>query len=393
MSTYQLASRMENMRPSWTLSISSRARAMKQEGRDVISLAAGEPDFNTPDPICQAAIEAIHQGMTKYTQTQGVIELRTAICEKLKKENGIHTAPDQIVVSCGAKHSLFNAMMALINPGDEVILIAPYWLTYHEQVILAGGTPVIVQTSADELFVPTYDQIQEKITKRTKAILINTPNNPTGAVWSRQVLKDIATLAIRHGLWVVSDEIYEKLIYEGEHQSIAALGSDIAAQTITINGCSKTYSMTGWRIGYSASLPKIAQAMTTLQDQVTSSPTSFAQAGAIAAYQISNESLMSMNQEFMTKRDLMMNGLSQIHGISCVKPKGAFYVLVDVSSLLKGEIADDFQLAGRLLDEILVATIPGSVFGAPGYLRLSYATSRENIQKATERLSHALKPL
>lgn len=393
MSTYQLASRMENMRPSWTLSISSRARAMKQEGKDVISLAAGEPDFNTPDPICQAAIEAIHEGMTKYTQTQGVIELRTAICEKLKKENGIHTAPDQIVVSCGAKHSLFNAMMALINPGDEVILIAPYWLTYHEQVILAGGTPVIVQTSADQLFVPTYDQIQEKITKRTKAILINTPNNPTGAVWSRQVLKDIATLAIRHGLWVVSDEIYEKLIYEGEHQSIAALGSDIAAQTITINGCSKTYSMTGWRIGYSASPPKIAQAMTTLQDQVTSSPTSFAQAGAIAAYQISNESLMSMNQEFMAKRDLMMNGLSQIHGISCVKPKGAFYVLVDVSSLLKGEIADDFQLAGRLLDEILVATIPGSVFGAPGYLRLSYATSRENIQKATKRLSYALKPL
>lgn len=393
MSTYQLASRMENMRPSWTLSISSRARAMKQEGKDVISLAAGEPDFNTPEPICQAAIEAIHEGMTKYTQTQGVIELRTAICEKLKKENGIHTAPDQIVVSCGAKHSLFNAMMALINPGDEVILIAPYWLTYHEQVILAGGTPVIVQTSADQLFVPTYDQIQEKITKRTKAILINTPNNPTGAVWSRQVLKDIATLAIRHGLWVVSDEIYEKLIYEGEHQSIAALGSDIAAQTITINGCSKTYSMTGWRIGYSASSPKIAQAMTTLQDQVTSSPTSFAQAGAIAAYQISNESLMSMNQEFMAKRDLMINGLSQIHGISYVKPKGAFYVLVDVSSLLKGEIADDFQLAGRLLDEILVATIPGSVFGAPGYLRLSYATSRENIQKATERLSHALKPL
>ena len=384
---------MEHVRPSWTLSISSRARAMKQEGKDVISLAAGEPDFNTPEPICQAAIEAIHQGMTKYTQTQGVIELRQTICEKLRKENGIQAAPDQIVVSCGAKHSLFNAMMALINPGDEVLLIAPYWLTYHEQVILAGGTPVIVQTSAEQFFVPTYDQIQEKITKRTKAIVINTPNNPTGAVWSRPVLKDIATLALRYGLWVISDEIYEKLIYEGEHQSISALGSDIAAQTITINGCSKTYSMTGWRIGYSVSSAKIAEAMTTLQDQMTSSATSFAQAGAIAAYQMQGKSLKDMNHEFKARRDLMLDGLSQIHSISTVKPCGAFYILVDVGSLLKGEIADDFQLAGRLLEEILVATIPGSVFGAPGYLRLSYATSRENIQKATERFSHAFKPL
>ena len=234
---------------------------MKADGLDVISFAAGEPDFNTPEPICEAAIEAIHAGATKYTPSSGTVELKKAIAAKFQRDNGLNYSPEQIVASCGAKHSIYNAMQVLINPGDEVILIAPYWMTYAEQVRLAGGVPIVLHTTAEESFVPTYEELQGVISTRTRAIVLNSPSNPTGAVLPRETLKEIGTLALRHGFWIISDEIYEHLIYGEKHVSIASLSKDLMEQTITVNGCSKTYAMTGWRLGFAAAPLPVAKAM------------------------------------------------------------------------------------------------------------------------------------
>jgi aspartate aminotransferase len=366
---------------------------MKAEGIDVVSFAAGEPDFNTPEPICNAAIEAIKAGFTKYTPSAGIKELKQAIVEKLERENGVHVTPDQVIVSCGAKHSVYNTMMALLEPGDEVILIAPYWMTYADQIRLAGGVPVVVRTSVEDDFVPSFDALKEAITPKTKAILINSPCNPTGAVLPRQTIKEIATLALRHGLWVIADEIYERLIYGAEHQSIAALGADIAEQTITIGGCSKSYSMTGWRIGFAAAPLAVAKAMSNFQDQVTSNPTSFAQRGAVAAYHLDPAMVETMRVEFEARRDLIVGLLRGIPGLKVPEPKGAFYVFPDVSRYLGGKVANDLDLAAFLLDQAQVATVPGSVFEGEGHLRLSYAASRKNIEKGVARIAEALKQL
>lgn len=366
---------------------------MKAEGIDVVSFAAGEPDFNTPEPICNAAIEAIRAGFTKYTPSAGINELKDAIVAKLDRENGVKVAREQVVVSCGAKHSVYNTMMALLEPGDEVILIAPYWMTYADQIRLAEGVPVVVHTRAEDDFVPSFEDLKAAVTSRTKAILINSPCNPTGAVLPRSTVKEIAALALRHGLWVVADEIYERLIYGEEHQSIAALGSDIAEQTITIGGCSKTYAMTGWRIGFAAAPAQVAKAISNFQDQVTSNPTSFAQKGAIAAFQLGPESVESMRQEFEARRNLIISGLRSISGIRVPEPKGAFYAFPDVTAYLGGKIATDLDLAGYLLEEAQVATVPGSVFEGTGHLRLSYAASRASIEKGLGRIAEALKKL
>lgn len=389
-----LAERAAALKPSPTLSISARANAMRQQGVDVISFGAGEPDFNTPQAICDAAIGAIQKGMTKYTPTAGIPELREAAAEKLWRENGVKVEPNQIVVSCGAKHSIYNALMVLIDPSDEVILPAPYWMTYAEQVVLAGGIPIEVRSFADDGFVPQADAIKEAITSRTKAIILNTPCNPTGAVYARETLKEIAALAIRHGFWMISDEIYEKLIYDGEqHVSPASLGEEAASRTVVVQGCSKSFAMTGWRIGYAAAPLPVAQAMTNLQDQVTSNATSFAQKGAVAALHMPSDEIEAMRAEFQERRDLVLRLLRSIPDVTCATPKGAFYVLPDVSAYLGGEIADDGEMASFLLEKVHVATVPGYVFGGPGHLRLSYATSRSNIERGLGRIAEAFRAL
>ena len=390
MNTLGLSQRAGIVGPSPTLGITAKANAMRAAGVDVVSFGAGEPDFNTPEAICEAAVEAIHAGKTKYTPSAGIPALRQAVADKLARDNGITVKPEQVVVSCGAKHSLYNTMQMLIEPGDEVVLIAPYWMTYADQVRLAGGIPVVVRTSAANQFVPDYESLRAAISPRTKAIVVNSPSNPSGAVLPRETIKEIAMLALRHGLWIIADEIYERLIYGSTHQSIAGLGQDVAEQTVTINGWSKTYSMTGWRLGFAAAPLPLAKAMSNFQDQVTSNPTSFVQVAAIEAYKMTAEQIEPMRAEFEARRDLIVGLLREIPGVQIDAPKGAFYVLPDFSAYLGVQFATDVELSTYLLETAHVATVPGSVFEAPGHLRLSYATSREDIVKGVGWIKSAL---
>ncbi len=379
-----ISKRIAQVCASPTLAITAKAKILAQSGCDVVSFAAGEPDFNTPDPICDAAIAAIRSGQTKYTASSGLPELKKAICEKFERDNNLSYQPSQIVASCGAKHSIYNALATITDPGDEIIIFAPYWMTYADQILLAGGKPVFIDTTIENGYVPAVDQLINAITPRTKAILMNSPCNPTGAVWPNSLIESIAKICVENQLFVISDEIYEHLIYEGSHLSIASLGKEIYDQTITVNGCSKSYSMTGWRVGFAASAQPIAQAMSNLQDQVTSNPTTFAQIGAIAALQMPLDSVHAMREEFRLRRELIVDQLSGIDGINFCVPHGAFYLFIDARSRL-GNMPDT-EFAIELLEKHFVALIPGSVFRAPGHLRLSYATSREQIIKGTERL-------
>ncbi|MCW5934992.1 MAG: pyridoxal phosphate-dependent aminotransferase [Fimbriimonadia bacterium] len=365
---------------------------MKQQGIDVLAFTAGEPDFDTPDFAKAAAIEAIHAGYTKYTATPGIPELREAISEKFWRDNHLRYSPDQIVVSCGAKHSIFNALMALVDPGDEVIIPSPCWVSYPEQVKLMGGVPVIAPTEESNDFAPYYDAIRELITPRTKVLMLNSPCNPTGAVYSRQTLKEIAALAIKHNFWVIADEIYEKLIYEGHsHTSIAALGSEIYERVITINGLSKSHAMTGWRIGYAAAPLKVAKAMICLQDQMTSNACSIAQYAALGALQGPAEWYDTMRQRFDARRKRMVEGLNQVPGIRCWTPLGAFYAFANVEGLKERSIdgfdfSDGDGVSAYLLEKARIAVVPGSGFCAPGYIRWSYATSEAIIEAGMDRL-------
>jgi aspartate aminotransferase len=388
--TLSLSSRANLLKPSPTLAITAKANAMKADGIDVVSFGAGEPDFNTPIPICEAAIDAIRAGFTKYTPSSGINDLKDAIVGKLQRENHLTYTREQIVVSCGAKQSVYNTMQVLLDPGDEVILLAPYWMTYAEQVRLAGGVPVVVHTTLENGFVPSSDDLRAAISARTKAIIVCSPSNPTGAVLPRATIKEIGMLALRFGFWIVADEIYERLVYGITHESIAALGQDVYDRTITINGCSKTYAMTGWRIGFAAAPVTVAKAMSNFQDQVTSNPTSFAQKGAVAAYHLDATAVEAMRVEFQARRDLIVGLLRQIPGLKVFEPQGAFYVLPDVTAFLGGEIETDIDLAAWLLAQARVATVPGTVFEGPGHLRLSYAASRADIEKGVGRIAEAL---
>ncbi len=382
------------LKPSPTLAITAKANAMKAAGEDVVNFGAGEPDFNTPEPIVEAAVEAVRGGFTKYTPSAGIKELKEAIAAKLLRENSVKVSPDQVIVSCGAKQSVYQTMQVLLDPGDEVILVAPYWMTYAEQIRLAGGVPRVVKASAAEGFVPSLDQLKEAVGPRTKAILVNSPSNPTGAVLPRATLKEIASLALSRGLWVVTDEIYERLLYGGEsHTSIASLGSEIADRTITIGGCSKSYSMTGWRIGFAAAPAPVAKALSNLQDQITSNPTSFAQKGATVAFNLPAESVEAMRAEFEGRRDLISRLLGDIPDVKLPLPKGAFYAFPDVSAYLGGKVANDLELATYLLEEARVAVIPGSVFEGEGHIRLTYACSRADIERGVTRIAEALSRL
>lgn len=381
------------LKPSPTLSITAKAKAMKAQGEDVLSFAAGEPDFNTPEVVCRAAIDALNQGFTKYTPSSGIPDLKSAIVGKLERENGLKYEPAQIVVGCGAKHSVYNSMMTLLNPGDEAILIAPYWMTYADQINLAGGVPVVVKTDLSTDFVPDIEAIEAKVTPRTKLIMVNSPSNPTGAVYPKETLQAIAELALRHNLWIVSDEIYERLVYGTCHTSICSLGEEVLERTVLIGGCSKTYAMTGWRIGFAAAPKSVAGAMSNFQDQVTSNPTSFAQKGAIAAFNMDASSVEAMRAEFEARRDLFVAKLRQIDGLEVPTPKGAFYVFANVGKFLGNGISTDVELANYLLEEAKLATVPGSVFEGEGHIRMSYACSREDLSRGAERLGEALSKL
>lgn len=379
-----LASRIQQVTPSMTLAISAKAKAMKADGFDVCSFSAGEPDFDTPQHICEAAKAAIDQGKTRYGPAAGEPALRAAIAQKLQQENQLPYEARQVVVTNGGKHALYNLMMALIEPGDEVIIPAPYWVSYPEMVKLAGGTPVIVPTTAETGYKITAAQLQQAITPKTRLFVLNSPSNPTGMVYSPDEIRALAGVIVEAGIWVVSDEIYEKILYNGaEHLSIGAVGPEIFARTITCNGFAKAYAMTGWRLGYLAAPLEIIEGVNTLQSHSTSNVCTFAQYGAIAALSGPTDSLTTMLAAFTQRRQAIMQMVSRIEGLSCVEPNGAFYLLVDIRQTGLGSV--DF--CEKLLAEKCVATIPGVAFGAEGTIRISYATDLDTIKRGLERLA------
>ncbi len=394
-----ISQRAQRTSPSPTLAITAKARKMREEGIDVLSFGAGEPDFDTPEFIKDAAITALREGFTKYTPTAGIEPLRKAICDKLWRDNGLKYEPNQIIVTCGGKHALYNTFQVICDPGDEVIIPAPYWVSYPEMVKLADGVPVFVYADESTGFVPAIDAIREKITARTRAIVVNSPCNPTGAVFPRQRLEEIADLALRHDLYIISDEIYEKMVYDGhEHFSIASLGEEVKKRTILVNGMSKAYSMTGWRIGYAAAERELIAAMTRIQDQSTSNPTSIAQRAALAALQASEDAVKQMVTAFAERRRAIVDGLNNIPGFRCAEPGGAFYAFPNVSALYGKRWGDRVlnnsdAFAEYLLEVARVAVVPGSGFGADENIRLSYACSLDTIRNGLARIAEAVQAL
>lgn len=387
----QISKKASSVEASPTLAIDAKFKNMKAEGIDAVGFGTGEPDFDTPDYIKQAAIEALDKGMTKYTPASGTLAIKKAVCGKLKRENNLDYDVSNIVVSNGAKHSLSNIFTAILNPGDEVIVPAPYWVSYPQMVLLADGKPVILQTTEEKDFKFTPEDLKTVMTPKTKAIILCSPSNPTGSVYSVDELKAIADFCVENNLIVIADEVYEHLVYEGETVSIASLNDDIKKQTITVNACSKTYAMTGWRIGYTASEAHLAKAMSNVQSHATSNPNSIAQAAACAALNGPLDSVMEMKAEFLKRRNYMYERINAIDGLSCRMPKGAFYIMMNISKVKGRKIygqtintSDDF--CNLLLEKELVALVPGSGFGADDFIRWSYATSMESIEKGMDRL-------
>jgi len=388
----QLAKRAALISPSPTLAIDAQAKKMLKQGIKVINFGAGEPDFDTPDHIKEAAKAALDRGFTRYTAVGGTDELKSAIIAKLKNDNDLEYEPNQIVVSVGAKHSLYNLFQVVCEQGDEVILPAPYWVSYFEQIKLAGGLPKVVQTAERDGFKLTPEALEDAISAKTRFVLINSPGNPTGAVYTRAELLALGEVIVRHNLLVISDEIYEKLIYEGEgHVSIASLSPQLKALTVVINGVSKAYAMTGWRIGYAAGPAEVVKAMTSLQSHATSNPASVAQAASVAALTGSQEPLEIMRKEFAGRRDYMWKRLNSLPGVTCTKPVGAFYLYPNVSGLFgkihQGRtITSPDDLAELLLASGKVAVVPSAAFGTTENIRLSYAASMENIAEGLDRM-------
>lgn len=374
----KISARAKNIKPSSTLAVNKKAAELIAAGERVINLSVGEPDFDTPEFIKQSAINALNQGFTKYTDSSGIKPLRQAICEKFKRDNSLVYQPDQIVVSCGAKHSLFNIMLAICDEGDEVIIPAPYWVSYPEMVKLAGGKCVVCRYNED--FKIDIEHLKSIITKKTKALILNSPSNPTGIVYTRQELQQIAEIVCQHKIIVISDEVYEKLIYDGQkHVSIASLGDDIKKLTVVVNGLSKTYSMTGWRIGYLAAELSLAKSIANIQSQTTSNPTSFVQKAALEAILADQSFVEKMVEEFERRRNYILENISPL--ITYCRPAGAFYLLLKIGDM------PSTQLAQKLLEEEKLATVPGDDFGADGFVRISFATDMENIKETIKRLN------
>lgn len=383
-----LSNRVKTLTPSSTLAISAMAADLRKQGHDVIGLGVGEPDFNTPDYIIEGAKDAMDKGMTKYTASGGIVELKQAIANKFKEDNNLNYSTNEIIVTSGAKHALYTLFQVLLNENDEVIVPSPYWVSYPEQVKLASGKPVFVETAEADDFKITPAQLEAAITDRTKAVVINSPSNPTGMMYNKEELEKIGEVCIKHNILIVSDEIYDKLIYTSdEHISIAQISKELQARTIVINGVSKTYAMTGWRIGYAAGPQHIIKAMTGHISHATSNPMSIAQYAALTAYETDSDSVAAMNQVFSKRLELFYNLIIDIPGITCIKPKGAFYLFPNVkqSAQLCGyRTVDEWVTA--LLEEEKVALVPGSGFGAPDNVRLSYATSEDKLIEAAKRI-------
>ncbi len=387
-----------SIRPSQTLSISERANAKKNEGIDVINFSAGEPDFNTPQVVKDAAVEAINNNFTKYTAYEGIKELREAFAKELEKNGGLHYDYDQIVVSNGSKHALKNVFIAILNYGDEVILPAPYWNSYLDIIKMTGGKPVIVETKKEYSFKVRTEQLEKVVTDKTKAIIINSPNNPTGMVYSREELEKIGEFAVKHDLFIISDEIYKRLIYSKKlkHTSIASISPEIYERTIIVDGLSKSYAMTGWRVGYTASSKEIASVIGNIQSNSTSNVNSIAQMAALAALEQGDDDVKKMLFEFERRRDYISQRISDIPFLSCLLPKGAFFIFVDVSKLLghsigETEIKDSNDVAKILFEKYNVAVVPSVAFGYDNYIRISYATSMRDIVEGTNRIEKFVK--
>jgi len=381
--------------PSMTLEITAKAKQLKAQGVDVIDFGVGEPDFDTSDYIKEAAIDAIKKGYTKYTPSSGISELKKAVCNKLLKDNSLKYQPEQIVISNGAKHSIYNALCAILNPGDEVIIPVPYWLSYPEMVRLAYGKPVFVKTKAENDFKITAEELKNAITSKTKALILNTPNNPTGSVYTKEELEELAKIIEEANIFVISDEIYEKLIYEGSHISIASLNEKIKELTILVNGMSKAYAMTGWRIGYTASSLEIAKVMSNIQSHTTSNPNSIAQYASVAALSGDETVIKRMAEEFNKRRIYMVERINKIKGLKSNKPQGAFYVMVNIDEYIGKEIKGkiirgSIDFANALIEGANVAVVPALPFGMDNYIRISYATSIENIEKGLNRIEEFL---
>jgi len=386
----RLANRLKKVKPSSTLAITSKAKKLKSEGFDVVTLAAGEPDFDTPDFIKKAAIKAIQAGFTKYTPTTGTPELKKLICAKFKKDNSLEYAPGQIVASCGAKHSIFNTLLALVNPGDEVLIPVPYWVSYPEMVNLCEGSARFIQALARNNFKITPQELAKNIDSKSKVLILNSPSNPTGCVYAEEELEEIASICVKHKIFVISDEIYEKLIYDGaKHASIASFNQDIYDLTVTINGFSKSFSMTGWRLGYLGAALEVAEAISRLQDHSTSNPNSITQKAGVAALSAPGDFFKKTCAQFQERRDYCISRLKSMPKITPVIPKGAFYIFCDISKTGLSSM----EVTQHLLDEKCLSVIPGDGFGADNYIRLSFAASLEQLEKGMNRLEEWLRGL
>ncbi len=379
-----LSSRVKNVSASLTLAITAKAKRMKEQGVDVISFGSGEPDFDTPRYIKDAGIKAIQEGLTKYTPASGTDALKKIICEKFSRDNGLSYDPSQIVVSCGAKHSLYNIFQAMCEEGDEVIIPSPYWLSYPEMVKLAGAEPILVATDEGDNFKISPPKLKRVITKKSKALIINSPSNPTGTIYNRDELSEIGKIAIENDILIISDEIYERIIFNGRsHVSIASIDDDLFRNTIVVNGVSKSFAMTGWRIGYIALVNKeISSAIKNLQSHSTSNPASISQAAALEAIRSKDRSVEDMVEEFEKRRDYIVERVNNVSGLSCIKPEGAFYVFCRIDK--KG--LSSMRLSEALLEDAKVAVVPGKVFGSDQHIRLSFATSMKNIEKGMDRI-------
>ncbi len=386
----RISQRAASLSPSLTLAIDAKAKQMKAEGMDVVGFGAGEPDFDTPQHIKDAAAQALAAGFTKYTPSSGIPDLRQAIVEKFQRENGLAYKPSQVIVSCGGKHSCYNVIIATCQEGDEVLIPAPYWLSYPEMVKLAGATPVVLPTTDKTEFKITPEQLRAAITPRSRLLILNSPSNPTGTVYSPEEIKAIGDICVEKGILIMSDEIYEHLLYDGAvHKSVASFGPEHQAHTIVVHGFAKAWSMTGWRLGFMAAPEPIAKAIDAIQSHSTSNPTSFAQKGGVAALTGPQDHLKTWLAEFSKRRLFACGRLNDIPGISCVNSKGAFYLFPNIS----GTGLKSTEFCARLLEQEKVAAVPGIAFGADDYIRLSYATSMANIEKGLERLERFAKSL
>lgn len=396
-----IANRLANVKPSPTMAVTTRAAELKAEGKDVIGLGAGEPDFDTPEHIKQAAIEALAKGQTKYTPVAGTPALKKAVCEKFARENGLTYAPNQVVVGCGAKQLIFNAMLATLNAGDEVIIPAPYWVSYPDMVIFAEGTPVFVDCDENDGFRLKPEALEKAITPKTRWLILNSPSNPTGSAYTEAQLTALADVLRKHPhVWVLADDIYEHLTYDGfTFKTLAQVAPDLADRTLTVNGVSKAFSMTGWRIGYAAGPKDLVKAMSDIQSHSTSNACSISQAAAVAALNGSMDFLNEWKKSFVARRDLVVDALNAIDGITCLKPEGAFYVYPNIKALIGKttpsgkKIGSCTQFCEYLLEDFLVAAVPGDAFGKGGYFRISYATNEKVLTEACARIRKAAEAL